>query len=94
VGSAESDGTAPSDTAPSLCLAVEDEGPGIPHEYRQSLFEPFFTTKPGGTGLGLYVSHDIVKRHGGGLRARSESGRGASFVVELPLEPLSGGRDA
>jgi PAS domain S-box-containing protein len=94
LGSAEPDGERAAEGTPSLCLAIEDEGPGIPTEYRQSLFEPFFTTKPGGTGLGLYVSHDIVKRHGGALRARSESGRGASFVVELPLEPLSGGRHA
>jgi len=93
LGSAEPDGPREHEGPPSLCLAVEDEGPGIPVEHRQSLFEPFFTTKPGGTGLGLYVSHDIVKRHGGSLRARSEPGRGASFVVELPLEPLSGGRD-
>ena len=54
------------------------------------MFEPFVTTKPGGSGLGLYISHDIVKRHGGSLTVASEPGRGATFTVELPLESNGG----
>jgi signal transduction histidine kinase len=71
-------------------LQVEDEGCGIAPEAQQTLFEPFFTTKPGGTGLGLYISHDIVKRHGGRLAVTSEPGRGTTFTVELPLENHGG----
>lgn len=70
---------------PAVLVHVRDEGTGIDAETCRTLFEPFFTTKPGGTGLGLYISHDIVKRHGGSLTVRSEPGRGATFTVELPL---------
>jgi PAS domain S-box-containing protein len=71
-------------------VAVEDEGAGIAPEHLANLFEPFFTTKEGGTGLGLYVSHDVVRRHGGHLRVRSEPGRGTTFVIELPLDSQGG----
>ena len=71
-------------------IQVEDEGCGIAAEALQTLFEPFRTTKPGGTGLGLYISHDIVKRHGGRLAVSSEPGRGTTFTVELPLENHGG----
>ncbi len=71
-------------------LAVEDQGAGIPPEHRKTIFEPFFTTKEGGTGLGLYVSYDIVRRHGGRLRVRSRPGKGTTFVIELPLESNGG----
>ncbi|HET7225908.1 MAG TPA: ATP-binding protein [Candidatus Eisenbacteria bacterium] len=71
-------------------LSVSDEGPGVPPEHRKTLFEPFVTTKPGGSGLGLYITHDIVKRHGGRLALSSEPGQGATFTVELPLENHGG----
>ena len=61
-------------------------------ETQRTLFEPFFTTKPKGTGLGLYVSQDIVRRHGGGLTVSSEPGRGTTFTLELPCEPQGGTR--
>ena len=72
-------------------IALQDEGPGIPEEHLNRLFEPFFTTKSTGTGLGLYVSHDIVKRHGGTMRARSRGDGGARFEIDLPLDPSHGG---
>jgi PAS domain S-box-containing protein len=71
-------------------VRVEDRGSGISPEHLKTIFEPFFTTKPGGTGLGLYISHDIVKRHGGRLTVHSEPGRGTTFTVELPLENHGG----
>jgi len=77
--------------AAAVVATVTDRGPGIDAETSRTLFEPFFTTKPGGTGLGLYISHDIVKRHGGNLTVHSEPGHGATFRVELPLE-TEGGR--
>jgi two-component system nitrogen regulation sensor histidine kinase GlnL len=75
---------------PTVIARVRDRGPGIPQENLHTLFEPFFTTKPGGTGLGLYISHDIVERHAGALTVQSEEGCGATFCVELPLETNGG----
>jgi len=71
------------------CVQFEagDNGPGIPPEIRARIFEPFFTTKPPGqgTGLGLSLCQSIVESHGGLIRVESEPGRGATFLVELPL---------
>jgi signal transduction histidine kinase len=69
---------------------VQDSGAGISPEHLKTVFEPFFTTKPGGTGLGLYICHDIVKRHGGVLTITSELGRGTTFSMELPLDATGG----
>ena len=68
-------------------LRIADQGPGLSGEQLRTLFEPFVTTKSGGSGLGLYLSHEIVKRHGGTLTAHSEPGAGASFELELPTRP-------
>jgi signal transduction histidine kinase len=73
-------------------IQVQDQGSGIPADHLRTIFEPFFTTKPGGSGLGLYISHDIVKRHGGSLSVSSEPGRGTTFVVELPADGQGGAR--
>jgi signal transduction histidine kinase len=71
-----------------VVASVVDDGVGIPEGDQERLFDPFFTTKKGGTGLGLYITHDIVKRHGGTLRVTSEPGRGTTFTIELPVEPI------
>ncbi len=71
----------------------EDPRAGTGAADQERIFEPFFTTKSGGTGLGLYVCHDIVERHGGHLRVRCEPGRGACFVMALPLDAAQGGSD-
>ncbi|MFI2813132.1 ATP-binding protein [Microbulbifer sp. M83] len=73
------------------CVSVTDEGPGISPRHRERILEPFFTTKePGeGTGLGLAMVYSIVEEHEGQLElvspADQESGRGAKFIVQLPL---------
>ncbi len=71
-------------------VIVSDSGPGIGQADLDKLFEPFFTAKkPGGHGLGLWVSKNLVERYGGRLSAASTVGQGASFVVWLRCEPLS-----
>lgn len=68
-------------------VRVEDDGPGIPPDVREHLFEPFFTTKAVGlgTGLGLYISYEIAKNHGGEILVRSDPGCGSTFELRLPL---------
>ncbi|MBM3298300.1 MAG: HAMP domain-containing protein, partial [Candidatus Aminicenantes bacterium] len=70
-----------------LRLEFIDTGHGIKPEDRERLFEPFFTTKQvgQGTGLGLAISYSIVKKHNGDIQVRSEPGRGAAFIILLPL---------
>ncbi len=70
-------------------VEIADTGKGMPPEVQQRIFEPFFTTKPigKGTGLGLSISADIVKRHNGRIEIRSQSGRGTTFRILLPLHP-------
>jgi signal transduction histidine kinase len=70
-----------------VLIRVSDNGPGIPEEFRDKIFQPFFTTKPtgDGTGLGLSLSYDIVKMHGGELRVDSTESDGTTFTIVLPL---------
>lgn len=70
-------------------IKVEDNGNGIPPHIAEKIFQPFFTTKPSGlgTGLGLSLSYDIVKAHGGALTAESTQGLGAAFTILLPMHP-------
>ena len=71
----------------NVFVSVADSGCGIPYEIQQKIFEPFFTTKDvgKGTGLGLSISYDIVRKHGGEITVESEAGRGATFIVRLPI---------
>lgn len=64
-------------------IRVSDNGNGIPHSVRDKIFQPFFTTKPTGqgTGLGLSMSYDIVKAHGGELRVETKEGVGTIFTI-------------
>lgn len=64
-------------------IAVEDNGYGIPPELLDELFQPFMTTKPNGTGVGLYLSRQIVRQHGGDLRLFSTPGKGTRVIIAL-----------
>ena len=68
-------------------IMVKDNGTGIPQKVIDKIFQPFFTTKPTGqgTGLGLSMSYDIIKTHGGELKVDSKEGEGAEFVVLIPI---------
>jgi two-component system NtrC family sensor kinase len=71
-----------------LCIDIKDTGKGIPPENLKKIFEPFFTTKPvgQGTGLGLSVSYQIIKKHAGNITVQSEVGKGTTFTVMLPID--------
>ena len=68
-------------------IRVKDNGIGVPKNVLDKIFQPFFTTKPTGqgTGLGLSLSYDIVKAHGGKILVESREGEGAEFILQLPL---------
>ncbi len=70
-----------------VIITVKDNGNGIPEKIIDKIFQPFFTTKPTGqgTGLGLSLSYDIVKAHGGGMKVKSTEGQGSEFVILLNL---------
>ena len=70
-------------------IKVTDNGNGIPQKVLDKIFQPFFTTKPTGqgTGLGLVLSYDIVKAHGGELRVKTMEGEGSEFIIQLPESP-------
>lgn len=68
-------------------MEFTDTGPGMSEEVQARIFDPFFTTKTEGTGLGLSVSHAIIKEHGGDIRLKSQPGSGSTFIVTIPLCP-------
>lgn len=69
-------------------VRVKDNGMGIPGNVLQKIFQPFFTTKPTGqgTGLGLSVSYDIIRAHGGEMKVETTEGHGCEFVILLPVQ--------
>jgi len=68
-------------------ISVKDNGNGIPQKVLDKIFQPFFTTKPTGqgTGLGLSLSFDIVKAHGGEIKVETKEGKGTDFIIYLPI---------
>jgi signal transduction histidine kinase len=72
-------------------ISVKDNGNGIPQDIVDKIFQPFFTTKPTGqgTGLGLSLSYDIVKVHGGEFKVETKDGEGSQFIIQLPLDSHS-----
>ncbi len=68
-------------------ISVKDNGNGIPEKAVAKIFQPFFTTKPTGqgTGLGLSLSYDIIKAHGGEIKVETSEGNGSKFIIQLPV---------
>ncbi|MEO6289259.1 MAG: HAMP domain-containing sensor histidine kinase, partial [Ginsengibacter sp.] len=68
-------------------IRISDNGNGIPQNIIDKIFQPFFTTKPTGqgTGLGLSLSYDIIKAHGGEIKVATKEGEGSEFIVQLPV---------
>ncbi len=71
----------------SVMITVKDNANGIPGEVIDKIFQPFFTTKPTGqgTGLGLSLSYDIIKAHGGEIKVESKEGEGTNFIIQIPV---------
>ncbi|MBK8176143.1 MAG: HAMP domain-containing protein [Rhodospirillales bacterium] len=78
--------------ARALVVTVADTGPGVPADIRHRIFEPYFTTKPVGvgTGMGLSICYRIIEVHGGSFGLCADAGRGAVFVMTLPVMPRPG----
>jgi len=72
----------------SVMVECRDTGVGIPTEVINDIFKPFFTTKDvgSGTGLGLYISHEIIKKHEGLISVSSKLGKGTTFTIDLPAK--------
>jgi signal transduction histidine kinase len=70
-----------------VIIKVIDNGSGMNEEVKDKIFQPFFTTKPTGqgTGLGLSLSYDIIKTHGGELTVETKEGEGTEFSIQLPI---------
>lgn len=72
----------------TVIVKIKDNGKGISHNIKDKIFEPFFTTKAAaqGTGLGLSLSNDIIKAHGGKLKVESREGEGSEFIIQMPIK--------
>lgn len=79
------------DRISGILIIITDTGNGIKKEYISNIFDPFFTTKEvgKGTGLGLYIVYGIIKQHNGSIKAESEDGTGATFLIRLPVDHKS-----
>jgi signal transduction histidine kinase len=80
----------------AVCIEVSDDGPGIPKEQLSRIFTPFFTTKEvgKGMGLGLTITRQVIKQHGGTLDVHSTPGEGTTFTIRLPLASMGAQDDA
>ena len=76
-------------SAERAVIRIEDNADGMPPAVVAKIFTPFFTTKPAGkgTGLGLAMSADIVREHGGTIQVNTEPGQFTEMVIDLPLQP-------
>ncbi|MDA3906573.1 MAG: ATP-binding protein [Bacteroidales bacterium] len=74
-----------------IIIKVRDNGNGIPESIKDKIFQPFFTTKPTGqgTGLGLSLSYDIIKAHGGSLELNTEKNVGTEFIITFPYQEIT-----
>ncbi len=70
-----------------LLIRVKDNGNGIPQKIIDKIYQPFFTTKPTGqgTGLGLSLSYDIIKVHGGEIKLETKEDKGSEFLIQIPI---------
>jgi signal transduction histidine kinase len=75
----------------SVKIRIRDNGSGIPKTIIEKIFQPFYTTKPSGqgTGLGLSMSYDIIRAHGGNLEVQSEPGQFTEFCITIPVKPVN-----
>ena len=80
-----------SDAGDEMFLEIENDGPGIEADVLPHLFRPFHSTKPGGTGLGLYLSRQIARDHGGDLDVDNLTDGGVRFTLKLPVDRRRGG---
>jgi two-component system NtrC family sensor kinase len=71
----------------TILISVKDNGIGIPQKVVDKIYQPFFTTKPTGqgTGLGLSLSYDIIKAHGGEIKVETKEAEGTVFIIQLPI---------
>lgn len=74
-------------------ISIADTGKGIPQAEQEKIFKPFYTTRDGGSGLGLSISDDLIRKHGGRIKVISAPGEGAVFIISLPGRWQRGGLD-
>ncbi len=77
------------ETQENIMIEIEDSGSGIPREKLSSIFQPYFSTKEKGTGLGLSIAYRIISDHKGKIEVKSEVGKGALFVIKLPITRIN-----
>lgn len=78
----------------SIRITISDTGPGIDKKVAENIFQPFFTTKPKGTGLGLAITKRLVEQHGGSISVHNNDGKGATFIIRIPVKRATEARSA